>query len=301
MSSIYIDHQTEKQLKVKELLSNIKKIDIKYAPKEEAPTGPNTDPLPTLPEMTITKKKGALSLPEISQKDPNSRELDDIEGNHISRVSIACFFRRDMIYQSFMFYMHFSLIIFYIISVIIGFSGLLTPTEESLLTLGAISSDIINTKGEYWRLLTQNFLHSNLIHLFFTLFSASTISMFHEYTNGRSKCMLIYIGSSLLSCFYSANMPHTTVSGSLGVYGIYSSLIVNYLYNDQLFSTKSLILLSILPIFGLLLSQISILAHIASFLFGGLLTLLFILDDVPRLWKWFAGVSIIVLFLVPFF
>jgi rhomboid protease GluP len=73
-----------------------------------------------------------------------------------------------------------------------GVSGLLSPAQNSLLLLGATGTYPIDRFGNYWTLLSANYLHSGILHLLFNLMALRQLApmVINEY--GVSRMFTIY-------------------------------------------------------------------------------------------------------------
>src|SRR5438105_168069 len=67
-----------------------------------------------------------------------------------------------------------------------------TTNSSTLLRLGAAEMWTVR-EGQWWRLLTANFLHAGVLHLVINMLSLLIIGPFIERMLGRIGCALLYL------------------------------------------------------------------------------------------------------------
>lgn len=219
----------------------------------------------------------------ISYCDPDCKQLSSIvEGIISSRLSPKG--KMDKIKPYYLTYTLIGLnIIMYIISAVMA-KNIMDIDAITLIKLGGKYTPLIYL-GEWWRLITCNFLHGGLIHLAFNMYALYIIGYQIEMVYGRVKYIIIYaasgIGSSLLS-YYLA--PRTLSIGASGaIFGLMGALLV-YAYKERGRLQKGVIsnLLSVIAInlfIGLSMSNIDNFGHIGGLVVG--LIISFILYTLP--------------------
>ncbi len=163
----------------------------------------------------------------------------------------------------------------YVISIVIshsnsGFSGgpfaLMTPSNRSLMLLGASGTIPIDTYGRWWTLLSANYLHSGILHIFFNMMALRQLGglIFREY--GANRLIIIYTGGGIIGFFISYLAG---ISFTIGASASVSSLIGSALYygksrggiyGEALFKEVSGWVIG-LALFGLLVPGINNWAH----------------------------------------
>lgn len=110
-------------------------------------------------------------------------------------------------------------------------------TNSDSFRIGGINYEHINQNKEYIRFVTHMFLHANLKHLLYNMFSLFIFGLTIEPKLGSFRTFIIYVGSGLASGFLSfyiygivnAVNNHYSVGASGAVYGIMAaSFIVMY-------------------------------------------------------------------------
>ncbi len=150
------------------------------------------------------------------------------------------------------------------------------PTIESLVNWGA-NLTTLTYNGQYWRLISNCFLHIGLIHLLFNMYALLYIGLMLEPIIGKWKLGFAFIitgiGGSLVSLAWHDMIVSAGASGAIfGLYGVYIALLITNLIDKE---SKKGILVSILIFVGYnllfgLRGGIDNAAHIGG-LFSGLL------------------------------
>lgn len=149
-----------------------------------------------------------------------------------------------------------------------GESGFLAGIDgQVLLMLGAKYRLSILLHGEWWRLITANFLHGGLLHLGFNTMSLFNLGPLAEEIFGTYRFLVLYLVTGLCgflaSTFWSDSLSIGASASICGLIGaMYGFGRINF--NSQL---KSVVLRWVIAIavFGLLFPAIDNAAH-----FGGL-------------------------------
>jgi len=150
------------------------------------------------------------------------------------------------------------------------------PTIESLVGWGA-NFTTLTYQGQYWRLISNCFLHIGMIHLLFNMYALLYIGLLLEPIIGKWKLGLAFIltgiSGSLVSLAWHDMILSAGASGAIfGLYGLYIALLITNLIDKE---SKKGILVSILIFVGYnllfgLRGGIDNAAHIGG-LFSGLL------------------------------
>lgn len=83
------------------------------------------------------------------------------------------------------------------------------------LAFGALEPDLVR-QGEWWRLFTPALLHGSLLHLFFNGFMLYQLGRLAENVFGRAAVVLLFVGSAVTGCLFSAFMGHNLSIGASG-------------------------------------------------------------------------------------
>ena len=101
------------------------------------------------------------------------------------------------------------------------------PTVYSIHYFGGNFGPDILIKGEYWRLLTSNYIHIGFIHLLFNMWCLYSIGLELEKFIGSQYFIIIYlvtgISGSIASCFINYNIVGAGASGA--IFGISGALL----------------------------------------------------------------------------
>lgn len=200
----------------------------------------------------------------------------------------------------------------FIIMVISGVH-IFTPTTIDILDWGGnFRTNTVN--GEWWRLLTANFIHIGIMHLLFNMYALLNIGIILEPILGKSRFLFSYIicafGASLASLWWNDFIVSAGASGAIfGMYGLYITLIMaQYIDVETIKAQASSIFLFVgFNIFyGLLLGEnIDNAAHIGGLMTGmliGFILLPSISDYYNKVLKWsiISSISIVTLFFTVF-
>lgn len=133
-------------------------------------------------------------------------------------------------------------------------------------------------QGEYWRLVSPLVLHVRFEHMMINSISLLLFGPALEQMLGKSKFLLLYIGSGtganiatffLLSAMYS----HVGASGAIfGLFGMYGYLIV--FRRDMIDKQHSRLLLAVISIslfIAFTAPDVNMVAHLFGFLTGGII------------------------------
>lgn len=109
----------------------------------------------------------------------------------------------------------------YILMVFSGL-GLVSFKSDDLLNWGA-NFKPLTTDNQWWRLLTNTFLHGGLMHIFANMVGLLFVGIFLEPLLGKGKYLLIYLITGIMASFTSILWYDATVSfGASGaIFGLY--------------------------------------------------------------------------------
>ena len=153
---------------------------------------------------------------------------------------------------------------------------LLSPSDRSLMIMGATGTWPINTYGSWWTLVSASYLHGGVLHIFFNMVALMQLGPFVLSAFGSYRFILLYtvtgIGGFLLS--YLAGIPFT-IGASASICGLIGAILYygksrggffgDLIYRQAMGWTVGLVL------FGLLIPGINNWAH-GGGLLSGLLT-----------------------------
>lgn len=156
--------------------------------------------------------------------------------------------------------------------------------------VGANSRDLV-LSGQYWRLITYQFVHGSILHLFFNMYALAYIGLMVENKLGTQKYVYTYLISGicggLLSLVYHESGYMAGASGSImGLFGAFLALLLSKAFERN--ATKALLIstvlvLAIMLINGGLKQRVDNAAHIGGLVSGFIITYLLYNE---QLWKW---------------
>lgn len=143
---------------------------------------------------------------------------------------------------------------------------------NGLLVLGAKVNALIGL-GEYWRLLSAMFLHSDIMHLVFNMMALYILGRDIERFFGKKKFLAIYFISGLVGTAASFLLiDGTSVGASGAIFGLMGANLFLYKLNPlvykRIYGYDILILIGINVLLGLVRPNIDMAGHIGG-LIGG--------------------------------
>lgn len=145
-----------------------------------------------------------------------------------------------------------------------------------LIELGANYAPLVSA-GEYWRLLTANFLHIGLFHIFFNGYALYVLGQEVESLYGSARFIMIFLIACLSGAIASFALTYGLSAGaSTGIFGLIGTLIAFFVRNRKLFGAmgrarlNNLLFVGLINvIYGLSNPQIDNWGHAGGFI-GGL-------------------------------
>ena len=170
-------------------------------------------------------------------------------------------------------------IICYLILVFSGF-GIISFKADVLLKYGANYHPAI-ANGEWWRLVSNIFMHGGLLHLVANMYGLLFIGVFLEPILGRKKYLFLYISSGILAsiasfCWYDATVSVGASGAIFGLYGFFAAILLLKIFPvefDKGFSSSIFIFIVINLSMGIA-GGIDNAAHIGGLASGFILGLL---------------------------
>ena len=170
------------------------------------------------------------------------------------------------------------------VNVLIFLFGIFFGARDFLINTFAVYGPFIR-EGDFYRLITGIFLHADILHLGFNMYSLYVIGSQIESFFGKTKFILIYLFSglmgSLLSILLNGNVPSIGASGA--IFGLLGAMLYfGYYYRVYLGNTLTsqivpIILVNLL--IGFTTSGIDNFGHIGGLIGGFLITMAFGIDE----------------------
>jgi len=170
------------------------------------------------------------------------------------------------------------------LNVLIFLFGIFFGARDFLINAFAVYGPFVR-EGDFYRLITGIFLHADILHLGFNMYSLYVIGSQIESFFGKTKFILIYLFSglmgSLLSILLNGNVPSIGASGA--IFGLLGSMLYfGYYYRVYLGNTLTsqivpIILVNLL--IGFTTSGIDNFGHIGGLIGGFLITMAFGIDE----------------------
>lgn len=164
-------------------------------------------------------------------------------------------------------------VLVFIIMVISGL-GFLSFKGIDLLNWGA-NFRPLTTDGQWWRLITNTFMHGGIMHILANMYGLLFVGIFLEPLLGKTKYLLIYLTTGILASLASIYWYDSTISvGASGaIFGLYGFFLATLLLKvfppdfGKAFLTSTLVFVGFNLIMGLT-GGIDNAAHIGGLLSG---------------------------------
>ncbi len=150
-----------------------------------------------------------------------------------------------------------------------------TSYDQLLTTFGAKVNSLI-MQGEYWRLLSPMFLHSDIVHVTVNCYSLFALGTQVERVFGHKKFAVIYLVSGFMGCIASfAFSLNASVGASGAIFGLLGAMLFFVSKRPALmkssYGANLVTMLVINVVYGFMNVRIDNHAHIGG-LIGGFLT-----------------------------
>ncbi|SFG60047.1 rhomboid family intramembrane serine protease [Pedobacter insulae] len=156
--------------------------------------------------------------------------------------------------------------------------------------IGATSREQL-FNGQFWRLITYQFLHAGISHIFFNMYALVYIGLMVEHKLGRWKYIATYLISGicggLLSAAYHDSGYMVGASGAImGLFGAFMALLLSKAFERN--ATKALLIstlfvVAIMLVNGSLKEGVDNAAHVGGLISGFIIGYLLYNE---KLWKW---------------
>ncbi len=144
--------------------------------------------------------------------------------------------------------------------------------------------------GQYWRLISHQFVHGSIFHLFFNMYALAYIGLMVEHKMGTKNYVITYIISGicggLLSIIYHETGFMAGASGAImGLFGAFLALLISKAFEKN--ATKALLISTLFVVAIMLLNglkqRVDNAAHIGGLVSGFIFC--YLLHN-EKLWKW---------------
>lgn len=162
--------------------------------------------------------------------------------------------------------------------------------------IGANSREFV-LNGEYWRLITYQFVHASIFHLFFNMYALAYIGLMVEHKMEFKKYLITYILSGVcggvLSLIYHESGYMVGASGAImGLFGAFLALLLSKAFERN--ATRALLMstvfvVTIMLISGGLQKRVDNAAHVGGLISGFIICYLLHND---KFWKWNLSLKI---------
>lgn len=184
--------------------------------------------------------------------------------------------------------------------------NILLPDSESLISWGA-NFRAVTLDGEWWRLITNCFLHIGIFHLLMNMYALLYIGLLLEPHLGKSRFLSAYLLTGIVASMTSLWWHDLTISAGasgaiFGMYGVFLAMLTTNLIEK---SARKALLVSILIFVGYNLMNgmkggIDNAAHIGGLISGIVIGYSFIpglkqSEDLKLKYMKIAGMTVVIL------
>lgn len=165
------------------------------------------------------------------------------------------------------------------------------PPEEitrifmKLNILGSLNRKLV-LEGDYWRLISYQFLHGSFRHLFFNMYAFVYLGLMLENKIGWKNFLLIYVLSGICggvtSIAYHENIYTVGASGAImGLFGAMMALLLNQFFErnaNKALLVSTVFVLGIMLINGSISPRVDNACHLGGLISGFIITYLLVFD-----------------------
>ncbi len=161
---------------------------------------------------------------------------------------------------------------------------------------------VLVRNGEYYRIFTSAFLHTNFLHLFFNMYALYMIGPQVERYYGKFKYFIIYFASAILgglfSCVFMENNVYS-LGASGAIFGLLGSVAYfTYYYRATLQGLRNSPVIPVILanlLLGFFIPNVDVFAHIGGLIAGLLISMAIGIGDKARKNDTINGVIVITL------
>jgi membrane associated rhomboid family serine protease len=165
------------------------------------------------------------------------------------------------------------------------------PGNAAMVAWGANFGPLVSD-GQWWRLLTAMFVHGDIFHLGFNLYFLWSVGRMCEQIFGRAAYTAVYLASGLLANLVAVVWQPDVIScgASAALFGVFGAFLAFALRRRNMLPEEfvravrfnAVLLIGMNLVIGLVVPEISIIAHVAGLLAGfGLGYLILVLAEKP--------------------
>lgn len=115
--------------------------------------------------------------------------------------------------------------------------GIISFKGKDLLVWGA-NYRPLTMDGQWWRLLTNTFLHGGIMHVFANMYGLLFVGIFLEPLLGKTRMLAIYLTTGILASaasiwWYEATVSVGASGAIFGLYGLFLALMVTKIFHPE--------------------------------------------------------------------
>ncbi len=163
-----------------------------------------------------------------------------------------------------------------------GLTGEFERFDQEFLSMMGVLSTYLIERGQFWLILTFNFVHFDPIHFLFNIYALYSLGTIIDYFYGSRKLFVTYIlggiSAGVFSYMYSSilNENIVTLGASGAIFALLGLLVAGAMGNNRFgadlpVDIKSLYPTMLVAVFISFLPNINFMAHFGGFFVGFLL------------------------------
>lgn len=149
-------------------------------------------------------------------------------------------------------------IVMFVLMIFLGY-GLISFKAQDLLRIGGNFRPSTIEDHQYWRLVTNIFLHGGAMHVLANMYGLFFVGIFLEPILGRLRFIAVYLLTGIIAsissvCWYNATVSVGASGAIFGLYGIFLALMLTKLFHPEftkVFLTSTLIFIGFNLLAGL--------------------------------------------------
>jgi rhomboid protease GluP len=168
-----------------------------------------------------------LLFPKFEEKQLENFKNGKVEKDTDLKEMLAFFIPKEGFYIT-PILININLIVF--LAMVLAGLGFISFKGEDLLNWGA-NYGPETSDGEWWRLLTNTFMHGGLMHILANMYGLLFVGIFLEPLLGKTKYLLVYLTTGIIAsvasiCWYDATVSVGASGAIFGLYGFFLAALL---------------------------------------------------------------------------
>lgn len=167
----------------------------------------------------------------------------------------------------------------------------LLPGIGDIIFYGGMSINGLIAEGEWWRIITSMFIHSDFMHVLFNMFSLFLFGPELEKIAGKVRFLTIYfiaglIGEAATFLLYEPNYASVGASGAIfGIFGAFGAILYHNRHTAPQLRKIILPIIIISVVMTFIQSNVNAASHIGGLVAGFILGLVYFTPKNMLRWR----------------